>query len=283
MIAKKTCVITGANSGIGYALAWELCRRGWHTVLVCRDPERGEAAQQQLRTAHPDAQVDLLLADLASQAATRSLAAQLRARYAHIHVLINNAGLQRMDRQLTVDGLELTWAVNHLAPFLLTNLLLDHLKASGHARVITTTSVVHRWATLDWDNLQGEQHYDSNQAYNRSKLANVLFTVELARRIDPTLVTVNAFEPGLTRSSFTRDYRGFYRFMGRIMRLFSHSAAHGAATGVYLATAAEVMDISGGYFGRCRQMKPSSIAQDRHIAERLWQLSCQQTGLTGIL
>lgn len=275
----RTCVITGANSGIGKAMALNLAQRGMHLVLVCRDQARGHTAQHeiQMRSGNPD--VDLLIADLSSQTAIRTLAADLLARCSQIHVLINNAGLQRMDRCLTVDGLEMTWAVNHLAPFLLTNLLRERFKASPPARIITTSSVVHRWATMDWDNLQGERHYDSNQAYNRSKLANLLFTHALARRLDPALVTVNAFEPGLTRTDFTRDYRGFYRVMARIMGLFSHSAEVGAATGVYLACAPEVAGITGCYFAKCRHVVPAAMACNQAAAEHLWQLSCVQTGI----
>ena len=276
---NNICIITGANAGIGKAMALALAQQGAQIVMVCRNQASGEAAQHEIRRLSSNPAIELLLADLSSQASIRELAAQIEAHYPQIHVLVNNAGLQLMDRQLSVDGIEITWAVNHLAPFLLTNLLLERLKASAPARVISTNSIVHRWAKLDWDNLQGEQHYDSNEAYHRSKLANLLFSAELARRVDAAQVTVNCFEPGLTRTEFTRDYRGFYRFMSRIMGLFSHGAAEGAATGVYLASSDQVATITGGYFAKCRQIEAAAAARDQVAAQRLWELSAMQTGL----
>jgi NAD(P)-dependent dehydrogenase (short-subunit alcohol dehydrogenase family) len=279
-MTHKRCVVTGANSGIGKAAALELAKRGAQVVLVCRDHGRGTAAQREIQVASNNQNIDLLVADLAQQSEVRQLADTIKERYPLVHVLLNNAGVQLIDRRLTPDGYEQTLAVNHLAPFLLTNLLLEPLHAAAPARVITTASMVHRWGQIDFDNLQGEQHYDSNQAYYQSKLANVLFTLELARRLDPAAVTVNCFAPGLVRTAFSRDFRGFYRFMATIMlTLFAKSPAEGAATAVMLACDPALAGVSGGYFDNQRPAKLSTAARDPELARRLWEVSAQLTKL----
>ncbi|MCU0492181.1 MAG: SDR family oxidoreductase [Chloroflexaceae bacterium] len=275
----KVCVVTGANSGIGKAIALELARRQAQVVLVCRNEAQAVATQQELATATGNPCVEVQLADLAVQAEVRGLAAALARRYPHIHVLVNNAGVQRYQRTLTPDGLEETFAVNHLAPFLLTSLLLEPLHAAAPARIITTASVVHRWGKIHFDDLHGERSYNSNRAYYQSKLANVLFTFELARRLDPAQVTVNCFAPGLVRTAFSRDFRGFYRLMARLMLRFAKSPAQGAATAIMLACDPALADVTGGYFANNRMAQAAPAARDPALAWRLWEVSARLVGL----
>lgn len=192
IMTGKICLITGANSGIGKATALGLARMGAIVVLVCRDESRGKAAMTEIKAESRNEAVDLILADLSSQASISQLVADFNGRYQQLHVLIDNAGVAKAKRTLTVDSIETTFAVNHLAPFLLTNLLLDVLKASVPSRIVNVSSMVHRWGEIDFDDFQGEIRYNMDKAYNQSKLANVLFTYELARRLEGTGVTVNA-------------------------------------------------------------------------------------------
>lgn len=280
LIQGKVCVITGANAGIGRAAALALAHHGARVVLICRDSGRGEEALAAIRSESGNNAVELLVADLAVQAEVRRLADVIAVRYPTIDVLWNNAGLQRMERTLTPDGLEQTFAVNHLAPFLLTNLLLDPLRAAAPARVITTASVVHRWGQIDFADLQSARSYSSNRAYYQSKLANVLFTAELARRLDPSKVTANSFAPGMVRTAFARDFRGFYRVMAALwLGLFGKSPAQGAATGVMLACDPALAGVTGGYFANSRRAAMSPAAQDPTLARRLWDVSAELVGL----
>lgn len=273
------CLITGANSGIGKAAALGLARQGCRVVMVCRDTRRCEAARSDIvdQSGNPD--VDLLMADLASQVSVRALAATVQKNYPKLEVLINNAGIGKAERVLSEEGLELTFAVNHLAPFLLTNLLLPTLKASAPARIINVSSVVHRWAYLDFDNLQGEQRYRMDSAYNQSKLANVFFTYELARRLRGTGITANSLEPGMTRTRFAREYRGFKKLMTRLWRPFMKTPEQAAETILYLATSGEVEGVSGKHFVNKRPVTSSKTSYDPTLASRLWTVSLELTGL----
>ncbi|MFQ5817975.1 MAG: SDR family oxidoreductase [Terriglobia bacterium] len=273
----RICLITGANSGIGKATALGLAKMGATVVMVCRNQGRGAAALQEIKAQSGNEAVELMLADLSCQAAVRQLAQDFKDRYQQLHVLVNNAGLQLWERSLTVDSIETTFAVNHLAAFLLTNLLLDVLKAGVPSRIVNVSSVVHRWASIDFDNLQGEAGYNSNRAYYQSKLANVYFTYELARRLKGTGVTVNCLEPGMVRTNFARDFRGFFRLMAILYRPFMKSPEKGAEPVLYLACSPEVEGVSGKYFAKKRELRSSKQSYDTAIARRLLEVSEELT------
>jgi retinol dehydrogenase 12 len=274
----RVCVLTGASSGIGRAASVALARLGATMVLVCRDRARGEAALAQVAEAAAGGQPGLELADLASLAQVRDLAGRL-GRRRRIDVLINNAGLVSARRELTEDGYERTLAVNHLAPFLLTNLLLPVLTASAPARVITVSSVAHRGALLSFGNLQLERGYLPMRAYANSKLANILFTTELARRLAGTRVTANCLHPGTVRTGFGDTGAAWLRLGLAAGGAFLRTPQSGAATTVFLASAASVQDQTGGYYVSGRRRRPSSAARDGERARRLWEISAGLTGL----
>jgi NAD(P)-dependent dehydrogenase (short-subunit alcohol dehydrogenase family) len=277
-MSGEVCVVTGATSGIGKATAAALAGRGAQVVLVGRDRGRGEAAAAELAAAGGPAP-RLEVADLASMGQVRTLADRLGA-LERIDVLVNNAGLMAGQRRVTVDGFDEVFAVNHLAPFLLTNLLLGKLTAAGPGRVITVTSGAHAAARLDLDDLQLEHGWQSWRAYANSKLANILFTRELARRLEGSAVTANCAHPGLVRTRFGREARLPMRVAVTLARPFMLSARRGARTIVYLATSPEVAGATGGYYVKSQQREPSPGARDDAAARRLWQLSEELTGLT---
>jgi NAD(P)-dependent dehydrogenase (short-subunit alcohol dehydrogenase family) len=274
----EVCVVTGATSGIGKATAAALAGRGAQVVLVSRDRGRGEAAAAELAAAGGPAP-RLEVADLASMRQVRMLADRLGA-LERIDVLVNNAGLMTGQRRVTMDGFDEVFAVNHLAPFLLTNLLLGKLAAAGPARVITVTSDAHAAARLDLDDLQLEHGWQSWRAYANSKLANILFTRELARRLEGSAVTANCAHPGLVRTRFGREARLPMRAAVTLARPLMLSPRRGARTIVYLATSPQVAGATGGYYVKSRQREPSPAARDGAAARRLWQLSEELTGLT---
>jgi len=277
----RVCVITGATSGIGRAAAEQLAALGARLVIVARDPARGAAARDEIVTATGSREVALEIADLASQRQVRELAARLLAEEPEIHVLINNAGLTLGARRLTEDGLEETFAVNHLAPFLLTNLLLDRLRASAPARVVTVASAAHRGAAIPFDDLNGERGFSGWIAYGWTKLANILFTAELARRLAGSGVTATCLHPGVVATGFGREgpflVREFQRLLGRVFLL---DPKQGADTLVWLASSPEMEGASGGYYAKRRLATPSRAAGDAAAARRLWQESERLTGLT---
>jgi retinol dehydrogenase-12 len=277
-MSGEVCVVTGATSGIGQATAAALAGRGAQVVLVGRDRGRAEAVAAELALAGGPAP-RLEIADLASMGEVRALANRLSA-LERIDVLVNNAGLMAGHRRVTADGYDEVLAVNHLAPFLLTNLLLGQLTAAGPARVITVTSDAHAAARLDLDDLQLERGWDGWRAYAGSKLANILFTRELARRLAGSAVTANCAHPGLVRTRFGREVRGPMRVGVTIARPFMLSPPRGARTIVYLATSPEVAGATGGYYAKSRLREPSPAARDDAAGRRLWQLSDQLTGLT---
>lgn len=280
----RVCVITGANSGIGFATAKALVQEGATVVVCARNPERGEQAVERLREANPDADIGLQLLDLASLASVRRGAAELLATYPQIHVLINNAGLILGDRRVTEDGFEATMGTNHLGPFLLTHLLVDRLEANAPARIVNISSVAHAAARrgLDFDDLHYERRpYASFGAYAASKLANIYFTVALARRLEGRGVTVNALHPGVIRSGFGRDgdTGSFFGTLVKIGGPLLTSPEKGARTSIYLASSDEVEGISGQYFVREKARRPAKIARDEAAAERLWRISAEATGV----
>ncbi|HEX9034598.1 MAG TPA: SDR family oxidoreductase [Streptosporangiaceae bacterium] len=278
-MAGRVCVVTGASSGIGKATATALASLGATVVLVCRDHGRGAAAMAEIGAAATGAEPSLELADLASMRQVRDLATRLGT-LPRLDVLVNNAGLRVGRRQLTADGLEHTLAVNHLAPFLLTNLLRPALEASAPARVVTVASVAHRIATLHLDDLQLERRYAAMLAYSNSKLANVLFTRELARRLEGTGVTANCAHPGMVATNFLQSENRLLQLGMTAGRHLVRSPQSGARTIVYLASSPDVASQTGGYYVSRRRRRPSRTARDDHTAGRLWDISTQLTGLT---
>ena len=272
----KQILITGATGGIGLAAAEALAARGANLAIVGRSKARTRIASARIRAAARGATVATFIADLSSQASVRRLAAEVLARYPKLDVLVNNAGAMHGTRQLTKDGIELTWAVNHLAPFLLSKLLLQRLKESAPARIITTASQAHQGAHIPFDDLNAERSYRGFGRYCETKLANILFTIELARRLDGTGVTANCFHPGLVATGFNRN-NGLLMNLGMtILRPVARSPEKGAETLVWLATAPHVANVSGAYFFDQEQRPPSPEAQDMETAGRLWEISKRQ-------
>ncbi len=272
----KICLITGGTNGIGKSAAQGLARLGATVVIVGRDAQKTSQVVADIRSATGNENVDFLLADLSSQQDVRRLASDFKPKYSRLHVLLNNAGGAFTTRQLSVDGIEMTLALNHLAYFLLTNLLLDTLEASAPARIINVSSDAHARGKIDFDNLQGERSYSSFGPYGNSKLANILFTTELARRLEGTGVTVNALHPGFTSTGFGKNNPGlFMKIMGVVVPLLARSPEKGAATSIYLASSPEVHSITGKYFVDCKVTQPAPQAADRAVARQLWDVSAQ--------
>jgi retinol dehydrogenase 14 len=277
-MSGRICVITGANRGIGRASAEALGRLGASLVLVCRRRADGEDVARDLAPLTGETP-SVVEADLSSQASIRTAAAQIQDRCPQLHVLINNAGVFTRRRELTVDGLELQFAVNHLAYFLLTNLLLDRLKAGTPARIINVSSGAHAGTGIEFGDLQGERGYDGNHAYSQSKLANILFTYELARRLQGTGVTANCLHPGVIATRLLSNYMGVPVGGGALARTFGAKPEKGAETIVYLASSPEVAGVTGQYFVNRRPVASSRESYDEAAARRLWEVSERLTGL----
>ncbi|RNL60108.1 MULTISPECIES: SDR family oxidoreductase [Arthrobacter] len=274
----KTAVVTGATGGIGRATAHSLALMGAHVVITGRNPKRTKEASEAIRKAG-GGKVDAFVADLSSQAQVRQLADELLT-LPHIDVLINNAGGYWNTRHTTVDGIEHTLALNHLAPFLLTNLLLERLQLNGSARVVTVSSNAQAMGNIDFNDLQGEQSYSGARAYNQSKLANLLFTYELARRLEGTSVTANALHPGMVSTGFGAEDPGrAQRLLVPLLRPFMLTADQGAATPVHLASAPDLTDVNGRFFARRKPRRSSSASYDQATAAQLWKVSAKMTGL----
>jgi NAD(P)-dependent dehydrogenase (short-subunit alcohol dehydrogenase family) len=270
-------LLTGATNGIGLVAARELARRGAHVVLVGRSRARCATATAQIQAQTGNRQAEALLADLSSQQQVRDLAKQFRDRHPRLDVLVNNAGGIWLRRETTADGLEMTIAVNHLAYSLLTYLLLDLLKASVPARIVNVSSAAHRKATLDFDDLMGDRGYDGWQQYCRSKLMNLLFTYELARKLEGTGVTANALHPGWVPTGFAANNGWKGRLWQFVARWFALNVEEGARTIIYLASSPEVAGVSGRYFVRERVVLSSTASTDETAAHRLWQISQKLT------
>jgi retinol dehydrogenase-12 len=273
----KTVVITGANSGIGLETAVALARAGARTVITARHRGRGEAAVADIRRRAASDQVEMVVFDLSSLQSVREGAAEILARCPRLDVLVNNAGLVLGERRETVDGFEATFGTNHLGPFLLTELLLERIKASAPARIVNVASTAHKGARsgLDFDDLQTTRRYAGMKAYSRSKLANIYFTTELARRLVGTGVTANCVHPGTVVTGFGRDgdTTGVFRFGLSVIKPFVLNAEQGARTSVYVASSPEIDGVTGKYFVKCRVRNPSKAARDDEAARTLWKVS----------
>lgn len=279
-MAGMTVLVTGGSGGIGRATALGLAEMGAHLAITGRDRERTEGAAREIR-ATGGGQVDVFVADLSAQPEVRRLADEVLQSLPRIDVLINNVGGYWNTRHVTADGLERTFALNHLAPFLLTNLLLDRLKHSSPARVVTVSSNAHTMGRIDFDDLQGERAYSGSRAYDQSKLANVLFTYELARRLPATSVTANALHPGVVSTAFGAEDPGrIQRLFVPLMRPFMKAPARGVATSIHLASAPDLERETGRYFANSTPKRSSARSYDKAATARLWQVSADLVGLT---
>lgn len=267
---NKFIIITGATSGIGKVAAIELAKVGAIIVFTSRDETKGEKVKEEIIAQSNNQDVEMMVCDLASFASIRSFCDAFKKKHDHLHVLINNAGIWELKRNLSQDGIELTLAVNHLAPFLMTNLLLDTIKANAPARVINVSSGLHFYGNVKFDDLEGEKSFNGSRAYCHSKLMNVLFTKELARKLQGSGVTVNSMHPGVVATSLSRNFHPVWRGM---TKLFFISPQKGAETLIYLATSPEVEGLTGKYFYKKRAAKYSKKADDDAVASRLWQVS----------
>src|SRR6266849_2769304 len=276
---NKVVLVTGANSGIGRAASLALAKMGATIVMVARNKEKGEAARSEIIRESQNDSVDLLFADLSSLESVRQLATEFQRKYSKLHVLINNAGLFNQRRRVTVDGYEDTFATNYLAPFLLTNLHLDLLKASAPSRIINVSSVGHYNAHVNFDDLNLEKDYGGWKAYGQSKLALVLFTHELAKKLQGTGVTVNAVHPGTIATNIWSKPLGPVGFIMALPKLFMTTPEQGAETIVYLASSPDAKDLNGEYLEKIKVKKSSDESYNEEIAKRLWGVSAKLTGL----
>ncbi|MCJ2130260.1 SDR family oxidoreductase [Methylobacterium sp. E-045] len=277
-IPGKICLVTGATSGIGRETALGLARAGARVGIVGRDAGRIDETASRIRDAVPGSVIDLFLADLSSQAEVRRLAAEVRALYPRLDVLVNNAGAIFDARHLTVDGLERTWALDHLAYMQLSLELLDLMKASAPARIVNVASMAHKRGRIDLGDIDGARRYGALKAYSQAKLGNVLFTAALARRLAGTGITVNSLHPGVIASGFAAGTGGWFGVGWSLIRPFLSNPADGAATSLHLATSPEVEGVSGLYFSKCRSVPTSAAGGDRDLQERVWSLSLRQLG-----
>ncbi len=272
----KICLVTGATSGIGKATALALAQMGATVVMACRDRARGEEARSEITTKSRNNAVDLLQADLSSQQSIRQLVETFQQHYTQLHVLINNAGASFSKRRETVDGLEMTFAVNYLAPFLLTNLLLNVLKSSTPARIVNVSSDAQKAGYIRMDDLQEEQRYLPMHVYGQSKLALVLFTYELARRLQGTGVTANCLHPGFVATNFGQRGASLpILLLIKLIAPFGTSPEKGAKTSIYLASSPDVEGVTGQYFAKSLPRRSSSISYDESLQRQLWEQSAQ--------
>ena len=273
-LSAKTAIITGANSGIGLEAAVELARQGANVVLACRNPNKGEAAKTDIEQRAGNGTVTLMSLDLASLASIRGFAKEALDQLPRIDILLNNAGIVARQRTVTVDGFEQTFGVNHLGHFLLTTLLLDRITTTPEARIVTVASHAHKFAGggLDFDDLQTERGYKAMRVYGKSKLANIMFTRELARRIADTSATANSVHPGFVASNFGRnDPLG--NLAMTLAKPFALSPSKGARTSIYVASDPAVTGVTGKYFYKCAVVEPTSYARDDAAARQLWEIS----------
>jgi NAD(P)-dependent dehydrogenase (short-subunit alcohol dehydrogenase family) len=277
----KSVVVTGANSGVGLATVVELARQGARVIMVCRSPERGEAALKLAREQSGSQRLELMECDLGSLESVRTFAREFRERFPVLDVLINNAGVVALKRTTTRDGFESQLGINHLGHFLLTNLLLEPLQRAPQGRVITVSSAAYRVGSIHWDDPHLRRGYNVVKGYSQSKLANILFTRELARRVRGTPLTANCLHPGAVSTRLGEDREtGFGKTIHRVLKPFFLTPERGAATSVFLATREQVTQVSGEYFYREKVEPLSSKARDPELAERLWTWSEKEVGLS---
>ena len=272
-MAGKTVVITGASQGIGKAAAVGLAKFGAELVLVARDRAKAEAAVAEIRQAAPNAKIDLVFADLSLVEQVRRAAAEVKARHPRIHVLLNNAGVVMTERKVTAEGHELTFATNHLGYFVFTNELLDVLKASAPARIINVASDAHVGMKINFDDLMGEKSFAGWRAYGQSKLANIMFTYELARRLEGTGVTANALHPGVVATNFGRNNSNWFGWGVKLLAPFFITPEKGARTSVYLASSPEGEGVSGKYFAKSKPRKSTKWSYKVDAQKQLWEVS----------
>ena len=278
----KVCIVTGATSGIGEVTARRLAEDGATTVIVARSRTKAEETARSIERGGATGKVELVIADFDSLDDVRRAGSELAARFPKIDVLVNNAGAIYMARTTTKDGLETTFAVNHLAPFLLTHLLLDRLKASAPSRIVNVASRAHVRGRIDLDDLEGKKGYSGLGAYSQSKLCNILFTYELARRLEGTTVTANCLHPGVIASGFGKNQPGFFNFGVKLVAPFMWTKEKGARTSLYLAESPDVAGVTGKYFDSdTREIRSAKISYDRDVQRRLWEISERMTGLAG--
>ena len=267
----KRCVVSGANSGIGRCIAEGLAREGARVTMICRNSDKGERARDEIRSANEGAIVDLKIADLSSVQQTKRVAQELLQDDPKLDVLVNNAGVYLPDRQVSEDGYEMMFALNHIGYFVLTDALLPALKAAPSARIVSVASAAHAWGHLDFDDLQCERSFAAMKQYGTTKLAYIVFTRELAKRLDGTQVSANCFHPGAVGTGFALVEPGFMNFVMKIGKIFLRTPAGGARTGLFLATSPKVEGITGEYFANEKIKRPSKEARDPQVAHDLWQ------------
>lgn len=273
----KVCMVTGATSGIGQVTALELAKMGAIVVAIGRNAQKGAKTIEMIKRASASETVEFLEADLSSQRSIRELVQTFTRQYDRLHVLVNNAGAVHGKRETSVDGIEMTFALDHLGPFLLTDLLLPLLKSSAPARIVTVSSRVHTTSHINFDDLQGEKHYAGFQAYGQAKLANILFTYELARRLQGTGVTANCVAPGIVATNFGANNGGPMAFFSQATHFIARAPEKGAETSIYLASSPLVEGVSGKYFFDRTEKKSSKESYDTVIARKLWEVSTQMT------
>ncbi len=278
--SDKICVITGGTSGIGAAAARQLAHLGFSVIIVGRNRKKGLNHIKKIKYSDPDVQVDFLHADLSSQNQIRKIAKEFADRYSRLDLLINNAGAYYAKREISVDGLEMTFALNHMSYFLLTNLLLDQLKASVSGRIIVVSSGAHEGGRINFEDLQSEHNYNRNQVYAQSKLANLLFTYALARRLEGTRVTANALHPGSVATNIGANNNWLKTRLRNLIKPGMISPDEGAKTVVYLATSPDVEGVTGKYFYNCKIINSSEESYDEVCREKLWLLSEKLAGLS---
>jgi NAD(P)-dependent dehydrogenase (short-subunit alcohol dehydrogenase family) len=274
-VAERVCLITGATSGIGLETARGIAQQGATVVIVGRSLERSKAVVDEVKATTGNSRVEYMLADLSAQAEIRRLAREFQERYSHLHVLVNNVGGMFLNGQVSPDGIEMTLALNHLGCYLLTRLLIDRLRQSAPARIVNVASVAHVGARLDFDRLD----FRGWKGYKLSKLANILFTYELARRLEGTGVTANALHPGLVASGFGMNNSGLFPLMKPLVNLFAIDNVQGARTSIYLAGSADVETVTGKYYVKCAPRRSSGATYDQEAGRRLWDASAALTGL----
>lgn len=274
----KTVMITGANSGIGKVTAQALAGMGAKVIFACRRQEAAEAAMADVRREVPSAELEFVQVDLSSQSSVRQCATQVKQRHKRIDILVNNAGIANVRREESVDGVEMTFATNHLGPFLLTNLLLPLLR-EGHGRIVNVASDAHKMGRMHWDDVELKSGYWVMKAYAQSKLCNILFTRALAKRVAADNIKVNCLHPGAVSTNIWPEKYWWERAFSRVLKLFLISEEEGARTSIWLASGEAGGRQTGKYFYKCKEAKPTKRGSDDQAAEKLWQLSAQMTGV----